>query len=376
MAAEADSGQERTEEASQKKLSDARERGQLPRSRELTTMLMLFSAAGVLWASGANVVAVLVESMRRNFDVTRALRLNDADVLLTGGEVVLGTLESLLPFLVVSAVVSVAGSIALGGWNIAVESLGFKWNRIDPIAGMGRLFSMRSLLELGKALAKFMLLLGFGLAALWHEAGELFALGRMPLASGIAATAALAFKAFVIVSAGTVLIALIDVPFQRWDHARQLRMSRQELREESKETDGSPEVKARIRGMQQELARRRMMEQVPQADVIVTNPEHYAVALKFDPATMTAPRVVAKGVDLVALKIRELGRERGVPVLEAPPLARAVYHTTKLNHEIPAGLYVAVAQVLAYVFQLRRKDPLRPAPQPPQDLPIPPDLQY
>jgi flagellar biosynthetic protein FlhB len=153
-------------------------------------------------------------------------------------------------------------------------------------------------------------------------------------------------------------------------------MSRQEQREESKESDGSPEVKARIRGMQQELARRRMMEQVPQADVIVTNPEHYAVALKFDPATMTAPRVVAKGVDLVALKIRELGRESGVAVLEAPPLARAVYHTTKLNHDIPAGLYVAVAQVLAYVFQLRRKDPLRAVPPPPRDLPIPPELQY
>jgi len=166
MAAEADSGQERTEEASEKKLSDARQRGQLPRSRELTTMLTLFAAAGVLWASGDNVVAVLVDAMRRNFDATRALRLNDVDVLRTSGEVVLGTLQSLLPFLVVSAVVSVAGSIALGGWNIAAEALGFKWDRIDPVAGLGRVFSVRSLLELGKALAKFLLLLGFGLAAL------------------------------------------------------------------------------------------------------------------------------------------------------------------------------------------------------------------
>jgi flagellar biosynthetic protein FlhB len=376
MAGEADSGQERTEQASEKRLADARQKGQIARSRELATMLTLFAAGGVLWAAGGGVVGVIEGSMRRNFDVTRALRLNDVDVLRLAGAALLDALQSLLPFLAVAAVVSVAGSIALGGFNFATEALGFKWNRIDPLAGMKRLFSLRSLIEVVKALAKFGLLLGFGVALLWQEAGELLALGRMALPAAIAATAALSFKAFLFVSAGTVLIALVDVPFQRWDHARQLKMTRQELREESKETDGSPEVKARIRGMQQELARRRMMEQVPKADVIVTNPEHYAVALRFDPATMRAPLLIAKGTDLVAFRIRDLARANGVTVLEAPPLARALYHTTKLNHEIPAGLYVAVAQVLAYVFQLRRKDPLRPAPPPPQDLPIPADLRY
>lgn len=376
MAGEADSGQERTEQASEKRLSEARERGQLPRSRELATMLTLFAAAGVLWGSGKGVVSVIEGSMRRSFDVTNALRMNDVDVLRLAGAAMLDALQSLFPFLAVAAVVAVAGSVALGGFNFATDAVGFKWNRIDPLAGLKRLFSLRSLLELGKALAKFALLLGFGVAVLWNETGELFALGRMDLPAAIAATAALSFKAFLFVSAGTVIIALVDVPFQKWEHARQLRMTRQELREESKETDGSPEVKARIRGMQQELARRRMMEQVPKADVIVTNPEHYAVALRFDPATMRAPLLVAKGTDLVAQRIRELGRASGVTVLEAPPLARALYHTTKLNHEIPAGLYVAVAQVLAYVFQLRRRDPLRPAPQLPKDLPIPAELRY
>ncbi|MGE3771443.1 MAG: flagellar biosynthesis protein FlhB [Gammaproteobacteria bacterium] len=374
--AEASSGQERSEEATAKRLEEARERGQIARSRELTTMLLLFAAAAVLWSSGDDFVGTMAASMRYHFDVGNGLRLADVDLLRLAGGALGDTLRSLAPFLAVSALVSVAGTIALGGWNIAPEALGFKWNRIDPLAGIGRLFSARSLVELAKALAKFVLLLGCGLVALWHEAPQLLALGTMPLAAGIASTAALAFKAFLTVSAGTIVIALADVPFQKWEHARQLRMTRQELREEAKESDGSPEVKGKIRSLQAELARRRMMEQVPQADVVVTNPEHYAVALKFDPVTMSAPRLVAKGTDLVALRIRELAREAGVTVLEAPPLARAVYHTTKLNQEIPAGLYVAVAQVLAYVFQLRKRDPSRPPPQLPGELPIPPELQY
>lgn len=374
--AEAGSGQERSEEASAKRLEEARERGQIARSRELTTMLLLFAVAAVLWISGDDFVGVMAASMRYHFDVGNALRLADVDMLRLTGGALADALGNLVPFLVVSAGMSVAGTIALGGWNLAPEALGFKWNRIDPLAGLGRLFSARSLVELAKALAKFVLLLGFGLVALWHEAPQLLALGTMPLAAGIASTTALAFKAFLIVSAGTIVIALADVPFQKWEHARQLRMTRQELREEAKESDGSPEVRGRIRSLQAELARRRMMEQVPQADVVVTNPEHYAVALKFDPATMSAPRLVAKGADQVAQRIREIAREAGVTVLEAPPLARAVFHTTKLNQEIPAGLYVAVAQVLAYVFQLRKRDPLRPAPQLPAELPIPPELRF
>lgn len=374
--AESASGQERSEEASAKRLDEARERGQVARSRELTTMLLLFAVAGVLWSSGDDFVATMLASMRYHFDAGNALRLADVDMLRLTGGALQDALTSLVPFLVVSALVSIAGSVVLGGWNVAPGALGFKWNRIDPLAGIGRLFSARSLVELVKALAKFVLLLGCGLLALWHEAPQLLALGTMPLAAGIATTTTLAFKAFLIVSAGTVVIALVDVPFQKWDHARQLRMTRQELREESKESDGSPEVKGRIRSLQAELAKRRMMEQVPQADVVVTNPDHYAVALKFDPATMSAPRLVAKGSDLMALRIRDVARDAGVTVLEAPPLARAVYHTTKLDQEIPAGLYVAVAQVLAYVFQLRKRDPLRPAPQLPTELPIPPDLQY
>lgn len=376
MAEEADSGQERTEEASAKRLFEARERGEIPRSRELTTMLVLLASAGVLWATADSTLTSLRTLMRADFQVERAVRMDSLDLLNVMNEALYVLLVAVAPILAVTAVVSILGSLALGGLNFSPESIGFKWQRVDPLAGMKRIFSAHTAVELGKSTLKFVLLMGIGLLVLRHDAAALANLSNMALEPALRATAVLCFKAFLWVSAGTLLIALIDVPFQRWSYLRRLRMTRQELRDESKETDGSPEVKARIRSLQQELARRRMMEEVPKADVVVTNPEHYACALKFDPATMSAPRLLAKGTDLVALRIREAAKAAGVTVLEAPPLARAVYHTTKLNQEIPAGLYVAVAQVLAYVFQLRARRTGMPQPNAPRDLPIPPELQY
>ena len=376
MAEEADSGQERTEEASAKRLLEARERGEIPRSRELTTMLVLLASAGVLWATAGQMMGAFRSLMRADFQVQRAVRMDALDLLQLMHEALYVMLVALGPILAATAVVSILGSMALGGVNFSPEAIGFKWERVDPLAGIKRIFSANTAVELGKSTLKFVLLLGIGVLVLRHEAAPLANLSNMALEPALHATAVLCFKAFVWVSAGTLLIALIDVPFQRWSYLRRLRMTRQEMRDESKESDGSPEVKARIRGLQQELARRRMMEEVPKADVVVTNPEHYACALKFDPATMSAPRLLAKGTDLVALRIREAAKAAGVTILEAPPLARAVYHTTKLNQEIPAGLYVAVAQVLAYVFQLRARRSGAPQPIAPRDLPIPPELQY
>ncbi len=374
--AETESGADRSEEASAKRLGEARERGEVPRSRELGTMLLLMSATGVLWSSSDQFLGAIQRSMRSNFDVVHGMALNDVELTLVLRNVVVDILTALAPFLMVSAVVSIAGSIALGGWTFSVEAIGFKWNRIDPVAGVGRMFSVKSLVELLKATVKFVLLLGIALGVMWHDRAIISNLALVPLEAAIATTSGLAFKAFLWVSGGTVLIAAIDVPFQLWDYAKNLRMSKQELREEARESDGSPEVKARIRSLQQELASRRMMEQVPKADVVVTNPEHYAVALRFDPDTMAAPLLVAKGADAVAFRIRELAKSSGVTLLEAPPLARAVYHSTKLNHEIPTGLYLAVAQVLAYVFQLRGQRSGTPRPKPPKDLLIPPELQF
>jgi flagellar biosynthetic protein FlhB len=248
-----------------------------------------------------------------------------------------------------------------------------KLDRLDPIKGLKRMFGVKGLMELVKGLAKFVLILGFSLVALHIKRDAIFSLGSGDVISAIAAAAHILLFTFIVVSCATIIVALVDAPFQLWQHTKQLRMSRQEIKDEMKDTDGSPELKGRVRNMQQEVARRRMMEEVPKADVVITNPEHYAVALKFDVDTMRAPVVVARGVDEIAANIRAVAEKHNVTIMASPPLARAIYHTTKINREIPAGLYVAVARVLAYVFQLRdgATDLVLPT-----DLPIPTEFTY
>jgi len=232
-------------------------------------------------------------------------------------------------------------------------------------------------MELAKALAKFVLILGLAVFLLWWKIDDLLGVGRSGLIPALGEGANLILTSFLIISAATILIAAVDVPFQFWEHNRQLKMTKQELKDELKETEGRPEVKSQLRALQQELAYRRMMEEVPKADVIVTNPAHYAVALRYDQATMRAPRVVAKGVDLVAERIKQLGKQHKVILFPAPMLARSLYYSTRIDQEIPAGLYLAVAQVLAYIFQLLESRRVQdvPIPSPPKDLPIPDELK-
>ena len=371
--AENEDGQERTEQATEKRQGEARDKGQIARSRELTTVFVLFGGALALHMGGAELMDSLAAVMRGS------LRLSHAEIFATNllptrliATIVTG-LHAVTPVLVVGALVALAGPLALGGWNFSIDALAPKFSRLDPLAGLKRVLGPHGVMEMLKAVAKFGLILAFALVALRAKLPTLLGLSHGNLAASLAASADLVFSIFLICCAATIVIAFIDVPLQLWQHGKQLRMSHQEIRDELKETDGSPEVKGRIRAMQQEVARRRMMSEVPKADVIITNPQHYAVALKFKPETMRAPIVVAKGVDLVASNIRELAASHGIAVMSAPPLARAVYHTTKLNREIPAGLYVAVARVLAYVFQLRAGDA---ALMPPADLPIPDDMHY
>ena len=226
-------------------------------------------------------------------------------------------------------------------------------------------------MELVKALVKVCLIGSAVVFFIWSYSSELLSLGNMQHESAIIRGLEITGWLFLVLSAVTLAIAMIDVPFQLWQHTKQLRMSKQEIKDEHKRTEGDPEIKGRIRKTQQEMAMSRMMEEVPQADVIVTNPTHFAVAIKYDPDVMSAPVVTAKGVDLIALRIRELGRSHAVPVYEAPPLARALYYSVELKQEIPSGLYFAVAQVLAYVFQLRDVRPGQPAPEKPDDLKVP-----
>jgi flagellar biosynthetic protein FlhB len=257
------------------------------------------------------------------------------------------------PVLLAITLAAIIAPLALGGWSFSGQAMAPQFNRLNPLEGVKRMFAMRSLVELAKALAKFGLVAVIATIVLWNDAAELMALGREPLEQAIGHAVQISGKALLVISAGLLVIAGFDAPYQLWQYAKQMRMSREQIREEYKESEGSPEIKGRIRQMQQQLARQRMMQEVPKADVVVVNPTHFAVALKYDEKRMRAPIVVAKGVDLVAAKIREVAGEHAVPIFEAPPLARVLYRNVDIGDEIPATLYVAVAQILTYVFQLR-----------------------
>ena len=371
--AEHEDGQERTEQPTERRLQRAREQGQVARSRELANLGLLLTAAAGLMVLGPATLSGLVEIVRRGLTPTReALAGGGGDLLSTLVATAADALFLLLPLLAALLVVAVLAPLALGGWTFSTEALALKPERLNPAKGLARVFSLNGLAELAKALAKFTVLALTAGLLLWRDMGSILSLGGQGLAPALSGAASLLLNSFLVLCGALVSIAALDVPYQYWRHHQQLRMNRQDLREELKETEGRPEVKSRQRALQREVARRRMMQEVPRADVVVTNPTHFAVALRYRPETMAAPRVVAKGADLVAQRIRGLAAEHGVPLLSAPPLARALYHGTRLGQEIPAGLYQAVAQVLAYVYALRRQRREGGAdPVPPTDLPVP-----
>ncbi|MCC7410887.1 MAG: flagellar biosynthesis protein FlhB [Gammaproteobacteria bacterium] len=373
--AERDDVQERSFEATAKRHADAREKGQVPRSREVATVALLLAGSGGLMFGGQSILDMLVRSMHTAFAPDLALLEDDHLLFSFAGRQLLDALVGIGPFLALMFVVALFAPIAVGGWVFSAEALAAKPARLDPIAGLGRVFGARGWVELAKALVKFALILGVAFLVLWSDMDHMLATARAPVEAALRSSIDIVAHVAAMVAAATIAIAIFDVPFQIWDHGRNLRMSREDLREETKETEGRPEVRARIRSIQQALAQRRMMAQVPKADVIVTNPTHYAVALRYEAGSSAAPVLVAKGADHVAARIREVGAEAGVAMLSAPLLARALYFSTDIDEEIPAGLYRAVAQVLAYVFQLRALRPGERAPNPPTDLPIPEDLR-
>lgn len=350
-------GQEKTEQATPKRRDDARKKGQVPRSRELNTTFMLVGAALVMLFFGGQLFSVIAEMLRESFTIERA-QLNDPKQMVSAlREALQAGLLAIVPFLAVMVLLALAAPLLISGWVVSTDQMSVKFSRMDPIKGLGRMFAWRGLLELIKALLKFALILAVAISLLWSDIGELLMLGQEPLQHATQHAGHLITVTFVILSCTLILLPLIDVPFQLWDHSRQIRMSFQEIKEEFKQSDGSPELRARIRQAQREAARGRMMQAIPQADVIVTNPTHYAVALRYDQGKMRAPVVVAKGMDLIAAQIRTLGTEHHIPIVSAPPLARALYYSTKLDKEIPMGLYLAVAKLLAYVYQLKHWTP-------------------
>jgi flagellar biosynthetic protein FlhB len=369
MAAEAETGGERTEEPSQKRLQDARDRGQVPRSRELTNFATMAGGSAALVAVGGSLATHLSQMMRRGL-VIDPQSLGHVDSMLTAlGQACLSALTVLLPVFAALIGLVVLASLALGGWNFSVQAMAPDFTRMSPLAGLKRLFGLRGASELGKALLKCAVVGGVCAAVVSSLFRDVLALAQMEPRAAIGRGAVLVSWAFVWLCASLALVAIVDVPLQLFQFKRALRMTRQEVRDEAKESDGRPETKQRIRQMQQQLARRRMMHKIPAADVVIVNPTHFAVALKYDPKKMRAPRVLAKGVDLVAQNIRRIAAEHRVPVFESPKLARALYRSTDLDKEIPAGLYVAVAQVLSYIFRVRSLNPTvaarvaRPTPQ-------------
>ena len=369
-----DNDLERTESPSQRRLEKAREEGQVARSRELATFLLLLAAAGAFSWMGASLVQQIGGSLRSGLTISHREAFEVGSLGQRLHTLSLDALWTVLPLLLLLLAVSLAAPLLLGGWLFSVKAFSPNFGRLSPLSGLKRMFSLHGLGELVKAVAKSLVVGALAVWVLWDARDELLGLGAFNIVDGLDHLGDLLSITFFALIGGLALIAIADVPLQLYQHHSKLKMTRQELRDEARETEGDPAVKGRIRSLQREAARKRMMAQVPKADVIVTNPTHYAVALSYT-ESMRAPRVVAKGSALVAQRIREIAAEHRVPILEAPPLARALFRHTELGDEIPASLYEAVALVMAYVFQLRRyRAEGGPVPQAPGVLPVPTGL--
>ena len=366
---------EKTEPASPERLQKAREEGQVARSRELVTFVMLVTALGGLWTMSGSIGEHFGSSMRDGLQFERTLAFDSSRMMVHVGNMVVHALQAMLPLMIMMLLAALIAPMMLGGWLISTKSLAPKFSKLNPIAGIGRMFSSESLAELVKTIVKSLLVGSIAVWVIMNNLSNIMALMSEPVHAALPHTLNLVARSCALIIGSLLLVVAIDVPYQLWSHAHKLRMSREDLRQEQKENDGDPQVKAQIRRQQQQMAKRRMMAEVPKADIIVTNPTHFAVALQYRDKEMRAPRVVAKGVDLVALRIRAIAAEHKIPVLEAPPLTRALYRHTELGREIPLALYSAVAEVLAWAYQLQRLTREGGVlPSPPSDLPVPEEL--
>ena len=366
---------ERSYPATQRRIEQARERGQVARSRELTTAAVSFTAAAALWALGPGLFKHCLSVVQTGLTLDRSSAF-EPDRMLSGLQgVSIDVMTSLLPFLGLITLATLAAPLMLSGWIFSTKAVSPDFTRLNPMRGFKNLFSVHSVAELVKAVAKCVLLGGIGAYSVMSTWIEMEHLSSEHLPGATAKMGAVVGDGFFALVGGLVLIALIDVPYQLFNYYKGLRMTREEIRQEQREMEGDPQLKARIRAQQRSVARKRMMAAVPKANVIVTNPTHYAVALEYRENGMRAPRVVAKGMNLIAQRIRAIGEENRIPILEAPPLARALHRHTDIGEEIPQALFTVVAQVLAYVYQVQRyRAQGGPVPVAPRDLDVPADM--
>jgi flagellar biosynthetic protein FlhB len=348
-----DSAQEKTEEPSPKKLEEARKKGDVPRSKEMGVVALLFGAyiGAIFWGG---MVADDMQSIMKFALVLDRADISDPSKMIQRLAVMVreGFLSISLIMIFISLIVIIT-TLAVGGWNYSNSAFAPKFNKLNPFSGIKRMFSTQTLVELIKSVGKFLCVV---IASIWvidDMKVNIKSLSSGGMLHNINESIEILLWAFLIMSSTMILIVIIDVPFQKHSYIKKLKMTMQELKDEMKNVEGKPEVKQRIKQVQQQISQNRMMNDVPDADVIIVNPEHYSIALKYDSDKSEVPFVVAKGLDDVAMRIREIAKENNVPIVSAPPLARSIYKFTDINQKIPMGLYSAVAQILAYVYQLR-----------------------
>jgi flagellar biosynthetic protein FlhB len=369
-----DSDLERSEAPSQRRLEKAREEGQVARSRELSTLVLMLAAGAVFATAGSGWIGHLADTMHQGMRFSRADVFGDGMMGQRLSNFSIDALLSLAPFFALLMAVAAGAPLLLGGWTFSVTAFSPNLNRINPLSGLKRMLSSHGLTELIKALIKTAILAAIGAWLVWRSHDLILELASEDLTTALSRLGHLLASDLLILCGGLAVIALFDAPYQIVTLRNKLKMTKQQLVDEHREIEGDPRVKAQIRRLQRAIAKRRMMAAIPKADVVVVNPTHYSVALSYK-ENMRAPRVVAKGIDETAARIREIAAEHGIPLLEAPPLARALYKHTELEQEIPAALYEAVALVMAYIFQLRRaKTDGDAMPLAPYDLPVPSEL--
>ena len=347
-------GQERTEQATPKKRSDSRKKGQVCQSKEIPSVLILMTSLGIFFFAGSWIFWNLSEFFTGFYQNIGTLHLNnssDASALFL--QLFKKVLTILLPILLPILLAGLAGNIAQVGFEIHTEALGFKFAKLNPISGMKKFVSLKSLVEVAKSIAKILLIGGVAWLVIRAEMQQFPALIDQEVGQILIFISKVTYKIFLYVCLVLIILAIVDYVYQRWQFEEDLKMTKQEVKDEHKQSEGDPKVKARIRGIQMEMAMRRMMEAVPGADVVITNPTHLAIAIKFDAQSMAAPTILAKGAGFVAEQIREIATENGVPLVEDKPLAQALYKMVEVGDFIPVELYRAVAEILAYVYRLK-----------------------
>ncbi|TMP27079.1 flagellar biosynthesis protein FlhB [Pseudoalteromonas rubra] len=373
-----DSGQERTEEPTDKKIADSKKKGQVARSKELgTTFVLIFSAVALL-LYGADIAKGLYNLMGRMFTLNRNETYDTTKMFSVWGDAFSEIVFPLSMFVLIIMVAGIIGNTLLGGFNFSWEAAAPKASKMSPIKGIKRMFGPQAAVELVKSILKFVLVAGFAILLIKVFFYEILHLSIEQIPGSILHSLEILAWMFLALSCTMIIISAIDAPYQSYNHHKQLKMTLQEVKDEYKNSEGDPQIKARIRRTQREMSQRRMMQEVPDADVVVTNPTHYSVALKYDTEKAGAPMVIAKGVDELAMQIRKIAKGNEVPIVESPVLTRSLYHTTEVGDQIPQQLFTAVAQVLAYVFQLKKfnkgrgKRPVALK----KDLPIPDELKH